>query len=167
MWYCMLWNRVTWQICSAMCCIERYAIWFNTTRFWLGWVESWMQLWNNISWFKGQISYLTFATHLSSNGWPMCSKESQWTSWVKAPRKKRTPNPPRDHGVFQRPTVFRHMCGQTHCCMETWTMCLPSRQRVAIPFTTYTHALKHIYHPRCQSRFWVLRKTFQARVHRK
>ena len=28
---------------------------------------------------------------------------------------------------------------------------LLSRQGVVIPFTTYTHTLKHMYHPRCQS----------------
>jgi len=32
-------------------------------------------------------THFPFATHLSSNGWPMCSRESQWTSQVKAPRK--------------------------------------------------------------------------------
>jgi len=101
----------------------------------------------------------------------MCSlaRESQWTALVKAPRKKRAPNPPRGCGVFQRPTVCRHTCGQPHCCMETWTICLPSRQRVVIPFTTYTHTLKHMYHPSCQISLWVLHKsnTLQARVHRR
>jgi len=46
------------------------------------------------------IAHFPFATHLSSNGWPMCSRESQWTARVKAPRKKRAPNPPRGRGVF-------------------------------------------------------------------
>ena len=26
------------------------------------------------------IAHFTFATHLSSNGWPLCSRESQWTA---------------------------------------------------------------------------------------
>jgi len=41
------------------------------------------------------------------------------------------------------------------------------RQGVVIPFTTYTHTLKHTNHPRCQSRLWMLRKsnTIEARVH--
>jgi len=32
-----------------------------------------------------------------------------------------------------------------------------------------THTLKHMYHPRCQSRLWVLRKsdTIETRVHRR
>ena len=74
---------------------------------------------------QSAIAHFPFATHLSSNGWPMCSRESQWTARVKTPRKKRAPNPPRGRGGFQRPTVWRHTCGQTHCCMETWQMCLP------------------------------------------
>ena len=124
-----------------------------------------------------------------------------------------------------------HTCGQPHCFMETWPMCLPkslkicislsrtwagavmgnvdgrrrpwpktcgkanwlwrrgplllqhliimscqarrllgiSRQGVVIPFTTYTHTLRHMYHPRCQNCLWVLRKsdTNEARVHRR
>ena len=42
-----------------------------------------------------------------------------------------------------------------------------ARQGIAIPFTTYTHTLKHTNHPRCQSRLWVLHKsdTIEARVH--
>jgi len=44
-----------------------------------------------------------------------------------------------------------------------------ARQGVVIPFTTYTHTLKHTYHPRCQSRLWVLRNsdTVEAHVHRR
>jgi len=34
-----------------------------------------------------------------------------------------------------------------------------ARQGVVIPFTTYTHTHKHIYHPTCQSRLSVLRKS--------
>ena len=101
------------------------------------------------------IKHYPFATRISSNGCPMCSRENQWTAWVKALKKKRAPSPPRGRGVFQRPTVCRHTCGQPHCCMETWTMCLPSRQGV-VTITTYTHTLKHMYHPRCQSCLWVL-----------
>jgi len=44
-----------------------------------------------------------------------------------------------------------------------------AREGVVIPFTTYAHTPKHTHHPRCQSRLWVLRKTYTivARVHRR
>jgi len=43
------------------------------------------------------------------------------------------------------------------------------RHGIVIPFTTYTHTFKHMYHPGCQSRLWVLCKsdTIEARVHRR
>jgi len=42
-----------------------------------------------------------------------------------------------------------------------------ARQGAVIPFTTYTHTLKHTNRHRCQGRLWVLRKsdTIEARVH--